>query len=228
MSRLGAAVALLLLCSCGAPPRRPAAEAAAPLRVVSMDTEIVFDAEGSPRRPYVMELTRVVIRLRNVGGAVLSPQAMEAELAEPEIADFEVENPAMYASNGGYWNPMAGHGLVPGGIAQVWVQGQFTSAGRKSLSVKTGKGTFSAEAVVLPDPGCRDSDGGKNSAERGWAIGTTACAPGLECLMKVRRQDSCLGVTLTEYFCQGEGEAAHVSSESVACPKGCGSGACLK
>lgn len=230
MSRSCAALALLLLCSCGLPRLKPAATVSpvVPLRVVSLGTEIVFDAEGSPRQPYAMELTRIVVKVQNAGDMVLAPQVMESHLVTPEIQDFDEENPALYVSNGGYWNPTSGHGLAPGGIAQVWVQGNFTSPGSKDLSAKTEKGTFQAKAAVLPDRGCYDSDGGKDHVSRGWAIGTTACGPGLTCVTKIRHGDSCLGVTLTEYFCQGEGEDAHVYSETKLCPKGCGSGACLK
>lgn len=229
MSRFPAAF-VLFLCACGAPKPRPAPApvqgAAPPLVIVALEAQIVFDAEGSPRLPYSMELARITARIVNAGSKTLSQKYLQDRLPRIKVQDFEEENPAFYASNGGYWNPALGKGLEPGGVAQVWVQGSFLSAGEKKLTATIGKNTFTARTEVLAGPDCLDSDGGKDYDAPGWAVGTRDCGPTVSCVTLVRHQDSCEGDTLTEFFCRGAGKDAHAYSETRACPKGCRGGAC--
>ena len=162
----------------------------------------------------------------NSGNRTLPPQFLQARLPRIKTQDFEEENPAQFVSNGGFWNPASGKGLEPGGVAQVWVQGVFLTAGEKNLSAGIGKQVMAAKTEVLAAPNCLDSDSGPDYFVKGWTLGTRDCGPNVNCVTKVRREDSCAKDALTEFFCRGTGKDAHAYSETYACPKGCRNGAC--
>ncbi|MFC1678867.1 hypothetical protein ACFL2T_01420 [Elusimicrobiota bacterium] len=200
-----------------------------PLEIVSLKNEIVFDAPDSPRQPYVLEGTRINLKIRNVGNEPISKERMMGAMPVIDIPDFKGTFGPKYVINGGFWNPYRGHGLAKGEVAQVWVMGYFLTAGTKIVSARTESDQRDGTVVVMEQKDCFESDRGEDQFERGWVIGPSRCSSKVDCTERHRFPDMCTigtekGDLLRETICLG-GNATY---RELICENACRLGACLR
>jgi len=199
------------------------------LKIISLNYNITFDAEGSPKNPYAMEYIKLVLIVKNTGSSLISKDDLINNKPKIEADDFEVIQDLGYVINGGYWSPYNDYGLSVNQQAQIWITGYFKSSGLKTISSKTDIDKLQTSLTVLDDPGCYDSDDGSEHI-KGWTIGTTACVNQEECITSTRASDSCKdSETLNEYVCQNDSRGAlRKYITFVECPNGCQDGACIQ
>lgn len=181
---------------------------------VAINYEFTLSADGAPKEPYAMERVLLTPLFENQGMNTIPKEEMLNSLPTFDLEDFVMIDDIHWVPNGGYWNPTYSAGLAPGQRARVWMHGYFKTAGNKNLVMRTSEAEYTTPFLILDDPGCFDSDGGKDEFVKGWTIGSN-----------YRSEDECRGNEVLEFYCDESGNGRKYT-EMISCPLGCSDGAC--